>query len=240
MAEIISRPPSTALTAMIPILLLQICSSFAFSPPIKHVSHVSHMQQQKQHTQLSMAGGEGGETEWVKALEDAAGGTTPGKFEEEMKMKGLLGPNKGDGNPKLSANSRLIQWLENEGQVYLSESSTWGEAPHPLAISTETVDEITNESSGRGLLARRKISDGDELLKIPYDLCITRKSARKALGKDALQDGINEYLAMACQLIHEKYVLGDESFYDPYMGVLPEESGKSAFVLFYCVNCVFK
>ena len=164
MVEIILRTPPMALkTAMLPILFLQICSSFAFSPPVKHASHI---QQQKQNTQLSMAGGEGGETEWVKALEDAAGGTTPGKFEEEMKMKGLLGPNKGDGNPKLSANSRLIQWLENEGQVYLSESSTWGEAPHPLAISTETVDEITNESSGRGLLARRKISDGDELLKI--------------------------------------------------------------------------
>lgn len=171
---------------------------------------------------LRMAGGEGGEAEWVKALMEAAGGNEPGKFEEEMKMKGLLGPNKGKGNPKINANTRLISWLESEGQVYLSESSSWGEAPHPLAISTETVDEITNESSGRGLLARRSINDGDELLKIPYDLCVTRKSARRALGKDALQEGINEYLAIACQLIHEKYVLGEESFYAPYIGVLPE------------------
>lgn len=170
-----------------------------------------------------MAGGEKeSDPAWVKALMDAGGGTEKGKFEEEMKMKGLLGPNKGEGNPKLNANSRLIAWLENEGEVYLSESSTWGEAPHPMAISTETVDEITNESSGRGLLARRSVNDGDELLKIPYDLCITRKSARKALGKDALQEGLNEYLAMACQLIHEKYVLGEESFFAPYIGVLPE------------------
>jgi len=169
-----------------------------------------------------MAGGEGGDKEWVKALLDAGGGTKPGQFEEDMKMKGLLGPNKGMGNPKLNANSRLIAWLETEGDVYLSESSTWGEAPHPMAISTETVDEITNESSGRGLLARRSVNDGDELLKIPIDLCITRKSARKALGKDALQNGINEYLAIACQLIHEKYVLGEESFYEAYIGVLPE------------------
>jgi len=169
-----------------------------------------------------MAGGEGGDKEWAKALMDAGGGTTPGKFEEEMKMKGLLGKNRGEGNPKLNANSRLVAWLETEGEVYLSESSTWGEAPHPMAISTETVDEITNESSGRGLLARRSVSDGDELLKIPMDLCITRKSARKALGKDTLKEGINEYLAMACQLIHEKYVLGEESFFAPYMGVLPE------------------
>jgi hypothetical protein len=156
------------------------------------------------------------------ALLEAGGGSTPGKFEEDMKMKGLLGPNRGKGNPKLNANSRLIKWLEEEGQVYLSESSTWGEAPHPMAISTETKDEITNESSGRGLLARRSINDGDELLKIPMDLCLTRKSARRALGKDALQEGINEYLAIACQLIHEKYVMGDESSFAAYIGVLPE------------------
>ncbi|KAL7495570.1 hypothetical protein ACHAWT_003961 [Skeletonema menzelii] len=205
-------------------ILIQLLSlpvvALAFAPPT-HVFLAASSSRTSQHV-LSMAGGEGGEAEWVKALQDAAGGTTPGKFEEEMKMKGLLGPNKGMGNPKINANSRLIAWLETEGDVYLSESSTWGEAPHPMAISTETVDEITNESSGRGLLARRSINDGDELLKIPMDLCITRKSARKALGKDALQNGINEYLAIACQLIHEKYVLGEESFYAPYMGVLPE------------------
>jgi len=199
-------------------------AALAFAPPsqLSKLSASSNSRTTTQHIVLSMAGGEGGDKEWVKALLDAGGGTKPGQFEEDMKMKGLLGPNKGMGNPKLNANSRLIAWLETEGDVYLSESSTWGEAPHPMAISTETVDEITNESSGRGLLARRSVNDGDELLKIPIDLCITRKSARKALGKDALQNGINEYLAIACQLIHEKYVLGEESFYEAYIGVLPE------------------
>mmetsp|Transcript_16552 Transcript_16552/g.24599 ORF Transcript_16552/g.24599 Transcript_16552/m.24599 type:complete len:584 (+) Transcript_16552:80-1831(+) len=199
-------------------------AALAFAPPtqLSKLSASRNSRTTPQHVVLSMAGGEGGEAEWVKALLDAGGGTKPGQFEEDMKMKGLLGPNKGMGNPKLNANSRLIAWLETEGDVYLSESSTWGEAPHPMAISTETVDEITNESSGRGLLARRSVNDGDELLKIPIDLCITRKSARKALGKDALQNGINEYLAIACQLIHEKYVLGEESFYEAYIGVLPE------------------
>mmetsp|Transcript_24747 Transcript_24747/g.49466 ORF Transcript_24747/g.49466 Transcript_24747/m.49466 type:complete len:584 (+) Transcript_24747:115-1866(+) len=199
-------------------------AALAFAPPtqLSKLSASSNSRTTTQHVVLSMAGGEGGDKEWVKALLDAGGGTKPGQFEEDMKMKGLLGPNKGMGNPKLNANSRLIAWLETEGDVYLSESSTWGEAPHPMAISTETVDEITNESSGRGLLARRSVNDGDELLKIPIDLCITRKSARKALGKDALQNGINEYLAIACQLIHEKYVLGEESFYEAYIGVLPE------------------
>jgi len=171
-------------------------------------------------TEQWMAGGEGGESEWVKALlENTA--PVPGAFEDEMKMKGLLGK-KTDSNQKLTANSRLISWLNMEGDVYLSEESTWGEAPHPMAISTETKDEITNESSGRGLLARRDINDGDNLLKVPMKLCMTKSSARKALGKDVFPREMNEYLAIACQLIHERYVLGEKSFWKPYVDVLPE------------------
>ena len=171
---------------------------------------------------LQRAAGEGSESSWIKALDEASG-SLPGDFEAEMKMKGLLKKG-GPENPKLSANAQLVQWLEENGEVYMSEMSAWGEAPHPMAISTETRDEITNESSGRGLLARRDVSDGDELLKIPLTLCLTKKSARKALGKDALPSEINEYLAIACQLIHEKYVKGETSEFNAYMGVLPEIS----------------
>lgn len=173
------------------------------------------------NTLQKMAGGEGGDTEWAKALKESTG-PLPGEFEKEMKLMGLLGKKNKGGDYKLTANANLIQWLEEEGDVYLSETSTWGDAPHPMAISTETKDEITNESSGRGLLARRDINDGDELLMIPIKLCITKKSARKAFGKDVLPEDINEYLAMACQLIRERSVLGDSSFYKPYMDVLPE------------------
>jgi histone-lysine N-methyltransferase SETD3 len=164
--------------------------------------------------------GEGGDSEWVKALlENTA--AVPGEFEKEMKMKGLLGLTP-DSDPKLTANGRLIEWLQREGDVYLSEESSWGEAPHPMAISTETKDEITNESSGRGLLARRDINDGDLLLKIPMKLCMTKAAARSRLGKDGLPREINEYLAIACLLINEKYVMGSRSFYEPYIGILPE------------------
>jgi Rubisco LSMT substrate-binding/SET domain len=53
-------------------------------------------------------------------------------------------------------------------------------------------------------------------------LCITKASARQALGKDgALPHDINEFLAIACQLIHERFVLGQNSFYKPYMDILP-------------------
>ncbi|KAL3930797.1 MAG: hypothetical protein SGBAC_011606 [Bacillariaceae sp.] len=167
-----------------------------------------------------MAGGEGGESEWVKALLENTP-EEPGNFEKEMKMKGLLG-SKATGDTKLSANAALIQWLEAEGDVYLAEVSSWGEAPHPMAISTDTRDEITNESSGRGLLARRDVNDGDNLFKIPLKLCMTKRSARKALGRDVFSTDVNEYLVLACQLIHEKFVLGDESYWKPYMDVLPE------------------
>lgn len=178
-------------------------------------------------TPLAMAGGEGGESEWAKALVDNQG-IEPGTFDKELeanlqqKMSGL-NPNKSQAvNSKLSANARLAQWLESEGGVYLSDASGWGEAPHPMAISTETVDELTNESSGRGLLARRSVNQEEELLKIPLDLCLTKKTARKALGTDALPSSINEYLAIACQLIHENFVLGESSFYKAYMDVLPD------------------
>jgi histone-lysine N-methyltransferase SETD3 len=91
-----------------------------------------------------------------------------------------------------------------------------------MAISTETKDEITNESSGRGLLARRDVNEATLLLKIPLKLCLTKASARKAIGKDVLSSDINEYLAIALQLIHERYVLGEKSFWSSYIGVLPE------------------
>jgi histone-lysine N-methyltransferase SETD3 len=207
--------PSLPLQLLLATSALHVSNSFAFQTPARKIH-------QSTCTSLNMASGEGGDSAWAKALQESEGKEI-GNFEKDMKMKGLM-KNSDDGDPKLTANANLVKWLEEEGNVYLSEASSWGEAPHPMAISTETKDEITNESSGRGLLARRDVSDGDELIRIPMDLCMTRASARKALGKDALVGGINEYLAIACQLIHEKYVMGDKSFYKPYMAVLPEKN----------------
>lgn len=178
-----------------------------------------------------MAGGEGGESEWAKALMENSGSNS-GQVDAELmekakiksKMSGLNPNAKGSVDKKLSANARLAAWLKAEGDVYLDDASGWGEAPHPMAISTETVDELTNESSGRGLLARRSINQEEELLKIPLKLCFTKKSARQTFGLEILPPNINEYLAIACQLIHEKYVLGEKSFYKPYIDVLPEVS----------------
>ncbi len=204
---------SLFLTACLVISSTTICLFVnAFSRPIVRSSKT---------TCIHMAGGDGSESEWAKALRENTGGFEAIEtFEKEMKMKGLMkGGSQGD--VKLSANANLIQWLSKEGDVYLSEQSSWGEAPHPMAISTDTKDEITNESSGRGLLARRDINDGDELLKIPMKMCMTKANARKALGKDALPSEINEYLAIACHLIYEKFVMADQSYWKPYLDVLP-------------------
>ena len=165
--------------------------------------------------------GEGGEAEWAKALKDAEG-SAPGSFDEEMKMRGLFKGKNKEGNTKLNANQKLLQFLEKEGNVYLKDESTWGIAPHPLGISTETLDETTNESTGRGLLARRNINEGDELLSIPMSLCLTINTAKETLGDDVITEGMNEYLAIATLMIHEKFVKGDDSYWKPYLDVLPE------------------
>ena len=39
-----------------------------------------------------------------------------------------------------------------------------------------------NEASGRGLIARRSINDGDCLLDIPLSLCLTRRKRGAYLG----------------------------------------------------------
>jgi hypothetical protein len=212
--------------AVAAVLLLAIVSTTSVDAFVVSSSASSSLPQQpQQHPNvviLKMAGGEGGDSEWAKALYESSGEAMQ-EFEKEMKMKGLGGGGL-DGknaNPKVTANTNLIRWLTEQGGVYLSDQSSWGEAPHPMVISTETKDEITNESSGRGLLARRDVNDGDELLKIPMKLCITKASARQALGHDALPADLNEFLAIACQLIHEKFIQRDTSFYKAYMDILP-------------------
>jgi len=197
------------------LLLHGLSNVHGFFMPTVQKSPISQM------SPLDMAGGEGGEAEWSKALKDAEG-SAPGAFEQEMKMKGLFKSKNKKSNAKLNANQKLLQFLEQEGEVYLKDESTWGMAPHPLAISTETLDEATNESTGRGLLARRNINEGDELLTIPMDLCMSIDTARNVFGSDIITNGMNEYLAIAALLIEEKFVKGEKSFWKPYLDVLPE------------------
>mmetsp|Transcript_7694 Transcript_7694/g.8472 ORF Transcript_7694/g.8472 Transcript_7694/m.8472 type:complete len:614 (+) Transcript_7694:67-1908(+) len=222
-------PVAVAITFLSLQVQIVLVSAFTLSPPQSSSSSSSH--HYDSYSMLQMAGGEGGDKEWSKALDENRG-IVPGTFDAELKaqlqskaskMSGLNPNAKSSVDSKLSANAKLITWLQEQGDVYLSDASGWGEAPHPMAISTETVDELTNESSGRGLLARRSVNQEEELLKIPMSLCLTKASARNALGdNNVLPPSINEYLAIACQLIHEKFVLKDKSFFVPYINVLPQ------------------
>ncbi|GMI37357.1 hypothetical protein TeGR_g1017 [Tetraparma gracilis] len=168
---------------------------------------------------------------WNAALSGSVT-AAPGEGEKQLKLRGLLGLPSPAGR---SANAALIAWLGGAG-VYLEDRSDWGTAPHPLAVSSETVDEATNESTGRGLLARRSVSDGDELLAIPLEFTMTKDAALRALngqsglrdaaGRPPLQGSVNEYLAVACLLIYERYAVpartGKPSFWQPYLDILPE------------------
>ena len=206
----------------ITMLLLILPLALPFTPSSKLV--LSHRLLESRlpplsNSQLPNSGGlgQGGEAEWSKALQESVT-QAPGSGEAQMKMAGLLsGP-----TPALAANAALIKWLEDNG-VYLSDSSGWTVAPHPLAVSTETVDEVTNESTGRGLLARRSVNVGDELLQIPLDLCLTKDKCLEQLQEQdivKLPRETNEYLIIATYLIHEKYINPD-SFWRPYLDVLP-------------------
>lgn len=126
-------------------------------------------------------------------------------------------------DPSRAANLLLLEWLESNG-VYISENSGWGDAPHPLALSSETRDEDSLEFSGRGLVFRKPVSDGDKLIDLPFSLCMTKEASQNTFGKSAITDGTSEYIAIALLLIHERYTLGEASFWWPYINILPETS----------------
>ena len=157
-----------------------------------------------------------------------------------MAKAGFLGGAGKVDEKKRNRNKNLLLWLEEEGGIYLKDESSWTVPPHPLAVSTETYDESTNESTGRGILARRPVNQGDELLTVPLSLCMTKDSAidylnegkgggRKFVdvtGRPLIAPGTNEYLAIAVFIIYERYVrervVGSQSFWKPYLDVLPE------------------
>jgi hypothetical protein len=90
-----------------------------------------------------------------------------------------------DRDPNLRINNKFIEWLDSYG-VWVKQVSAWGKAPHPLVISSTTEDD--GESCGRGLLARESLSEGELLMTIPFDLCLTRVLSQEILGKEVDPD----------------------------------------------------
>jgi len=129
---------------------------------------------------------------------------------------------------KLEENTRLRSWLEEAG-VWMSEAADWGRQSSPVAMAIETREQGENEVSGRGLVARRSINLYEEICRVPLNLLLTRRSAQDIFGEECVPEYIGEYGAIALHLIHEKYVKDEESFWEPYIAVLPdtEEIGSS-------------
>ena len=140
---------------------------------------------------------------------------------------GFLDPPSGQGGamPKAASEAALVQWLESNG-VHMSGLAGWGRAAHPLRVESETFEDF--ELSGRGILARKEIVQGTPLMQIPSKLIMTRDVAVRVLGRSVVPDSLNEYLALALLLIHERS-LGASSFFAPYINILPtkEEVGQT-------------
>lgn len=86
---------------------------------------------------------------------------------------------------------------------------------------------VQSDATGRGIWATAEIQKGEEIAKVPAELLLTKASAVKALGSPIASLG--EYPAIALQLVHEKYVLKEDSFWHPYLDMLPglQEIGSS-------------
>ena len=68
----------------------------------------------------------------------------------------------------------LLSWLEDNG-MYLSAASGWGRAGHGVRVESETTEDF--EPSGRGLIARKGINQGEPLMEINTRLVMTRDTA---------------------------------------------------------------
>ena len=136
------------------------------------------------------------------------------EIENKQLMKGLRDV---DTDPNIRANTQFLAWLDTNG-VWVKQESTWGRAPHPLVISSKTEDD--GESCGRGLLARESMTDGELMMTIPLELCLTKKVAKEKLGS-IVTDDMDEYIAIALLLMSEKGK-GAQSLWKAYFDVLPD------------------
>lgn len=139
-----------------------------------------------------------------------------GDAENETKQL-LQGLRDLDRDPNLKVNNKFLEWLSDNG-VWVKTESAWGRAPHPLVISSNTEDD--GESCGRGLLAREPMSDGELMMTIPLDLCLTKALAQENFGKTVIPDDMDEYIAIAILLMSER-LKGVESKWKPYIDILP-------------------
>jgi [ribulose-bisphosphate carboxylase]-lysine N-methyltransferase len=122
-----------------------------------------------------------------------------------------------------SKEAALVEWLEANG-VRLSDKAGWGVPAHALRVEGSTMEDF--EDSGRGILARTSIRNGDPFMTVPGELIMTKDVAERVLPFSI--GDVGEYLALALLLMYER-ARGDESFWAPYIEILPtaEEVGQT-------------
>ena len=93
-------------------------------------------------------------------------------------------------------------------------------------MESDTVEDF--EISGRGLVARKEITQGEAIVKVPSKLIMTRETATAVLGAQVVPETLNEYLALALLLMNER-AKGPDSFWAAYLDLLPttEEVGQT-------------
>jgi hypothetical protein len=65
------------------------------------------------------------------------------------------------------------------------------------------------------------MAEGELMMTIPLDLCLTRALAQEFFGKAVVPDYMDEYLAIALLLMSEK-AKGAASRWKPYIDILPD------------------
>jgi len=140
-----------------------------------------------------------------------------GEMEAESRQL-LQGLRELDRDPNIKANNKFLDWLAENG-VWVKQESAWGRAPHPVVISSNTEDD--GESCGRGLLAKDGMGEGELMMTIPLDLCLTRAVAQELFGKACIPDYMDEYIAIAILLMTER-LKGKNSLWKPYFDILPD------------------
>jgi histone-lysine N-methyltransferase SETD3 len=119
-------------------------------------------------------------------------------------------------NSDIDVKEKFLSWLYSNN-VYIFNKSSWGRAPHQCFVSNETTDE--GEPCGRGLLAFKKIQQGEKLIEIPENLIL---NVQHAQNFEEANDFLNEYDSLAILLI-QQMAMGEKSKWKIYFNVLPKE-----------------
>ncbi|KAJ2357693.1 hypothetical protein IWW50_003979 [Coemansia erecta] len=83
--------------------------------------------------------------------------------------------------------------------------------------------EVRETEHGNGVYAREAIGEESQFAQIPMRLVVTGRVCRAALGTDASESELRGRPLLCAFLIQQRFVAGTESFWHPYISILPCE-----------------